>query len=270
MCFTQYPSTEVTFGTPSFIHLAAFSQRVSRRSSPSKGTEAEPETEDEVNAQFLIGLTRSCLSKLAGITQEKWVHRQMELPVESHRAYYRQRVNPLSSSKKEVARGPCDAGSRWSQFVLRLQMSRERQNRGLQFHLCCTVFRSDIELGQLHSRMASAENFTGFICSVVPEIGAEVVLADTCLTYCRCRRKVIRVENPALWNTAGRFLKLRFNFVTYGLGTVSIFFVTSSATDFIRTEQGLHYKNIFVRNLLAGEAKVHFQFNHERPGHPQR
>ena len=65
------------------------------------------------------------------------------------------------------------------------------------------VPRSDIEVGQLHSRMASAEIFTGFICSVVPEIGGEVVLADTCLTRRRRRRKVIRVENPALWNTAG-------------------------------------------------------------------
>ena len=54
--------------------------------------------------------------------------------------------------------------------------------------------------------------------------------------------------DPALWNTAGRLLKLRFNFVTYGLGTVSIFFVTSSTSNFIRTEQGLHYKNIFVGN----------------------
>ena len=38
--------------------------------------------------------------------------------------------------------------------------------------------RNDIEMGQLHSRMASAENFTGFIFSVVLEIGGEVVLAD--------------------------------------------------------------------------------------------
>ena len=55
-----------------------FSQRVSRRSLPSKGTEAEPEAEDEVNAQFLMrvtfGLTRSCLSELADITHEEWVH----------------------------------------------------------------------------------------------------------------------------------------------------------------------------------------------------
>ena len=34
---------------------------------------------------------------------------------ELHRAYYRPRVNPLFSSK-EVARGPCDASSRWSQL----------------------------------------------------------------------------------------------------------------------------------------------------------
>ena len=122
------------------------------------------------------------------------------------------------------------------------------------------MFRGDIELEQLHSRMASAENFTVFICSVVPEIGAEVALADTCLTCCRRRRKVIRVENRALWNTAERLLKLRFNFVTYGLGTVSIFFVTSSTTDFIRTEQGLHCNNIFVRNGFRSYLRVRRKF----------
>ena len=52
----------------------------------------------------------------------------------------------------------------------RLQMSRSVRIVALQINLCCKVFRSDIELVQLHSRMASAENFTGFICSVVPEI----------------------------------------------------------------------------------------------------
>ena len=51
--------------------------------------------------------------------------------------------------------------------------------------------------------MASAESFTGFIYSVVPEIGGEVGQADTCLTRRRRRRKIIRVVNPALWNTAG-------------------------------------------------------------------
>ena len=65
------------------------------------------------------------------------------------------------------------------------------------------VPRSDIEVERLHSRMASAESFTGFIYSVVPEIGGEVVQADTCLTRRRRRRKIIRVVNPALWNTAG-------------------------------------------------------------------
>ena len=78
--------------------------------------EAMSEAEDEVNAQFLMqatfGPTRNSLSGLTGITHEEWVHRQMELPVELHRAYYRQRVNPLSFSGEKVARGPCDAGSR--------------------------------------------------------------------------------------------------------------------------------------------------------------
>ena len=64
--------------------------------------------------QATFGPTCSSLSELAGITHDEWVHRQMELPVEL------QRVNPLSSSGEEVARGPCDAGSRWSQFVFTL------------------------------------------------------------------------------------------------------------------------------------------------------
>ena len=91
---------------------------------PEAEPDAVPEAEDVVNAQFLMqatfGPTRSSLSQLAGITHEEWVRRQMELPVELHRAYYRPRVNPLSSSEEEVARGPCDAKSRWSQFVFTL------------------------------------------------------------------------------------------------------------------------------------------------------
>ena len=101
----------------------------------------------------------------------RWVHRQMELPVEFHRTYYRPRVNPLFSLGEEVARGPCDAGSRWSQFVFTLADVAKRQNRG---HLCCKVPRSDIEMRLLHSRMASAENVTGVICSVVPESSSAV------------------------------------------------------------------------------------------------
>ena len=49
--------------------------------------------------------------------------------------------------------------------------------------------------------------------------------------------------------------------------------VASSTTDFIQTEQWLHYCDIFVRNglreLLAGDAKGHFQISHGRLAHPQ-
>ena len=52
----------------------------------SKQSQKQNQTEDEVNAQFLMqatfGPTRSDLSELAGITHEEWVHRQMELPVD--------------------------------------------------------------------------------------------------------------------------------------------------------------------------------------------
>ena len=63
----------------SFFHLAVFSQRVSRRSLPSKGTEAEPEAQDEVNAQFLMqatfGLTRAVCRNLLASPVQEWVHR---------------------------------------------------------------------------------------------------------------------------------------------------------------------------------------------------
>ena len=140
--------------------------------------------------QATFGPTRSSLSELAGITHEEWVHQQMELLVESHRAYYRQRMNPLSSSGEEVARGPCDAGSKWSQFVFTLaEVAKSVRIVASSSIFVDEVPRGNIEVGQLHSRMTAAVIFTGFICSVVPEIGGEVVLADTCSTRRRRHRR---------------------------------------------------------------------------------
>ena len=83
-----------------------------------------PKAQDEVNAQFLMqatfGPTRNSLSEFAGITHEEVGAPTDGAALELHRAYDRPRVNPLSSSKEEVARGPCDARSRWSQFVFTL------------------------------------------------------------------------------------------------------------------------------------------------------
>ena len=156
----------------------------------------------------------------------------------------------------------------------RLQMSRERQNRGLQIHLCCTVFRRDIELGQLHSRLASVENFTSFIYNVVPEIGAKMVLADTLsdLLSLSLEGHPCGESCPVQhgWKTLEASVQLFHIRPVHCLKC----FVTSSTTDFIRTEQELqHYNNIFVRNGSRGylqvRAKVHFQFYHERLAHPQ-
>ena len=51
-----------------------------------KQSQKQNQTEDEVNAQFLMqatfGPTRGDLSELAGITHEEWVHQQMKLPVD--------------------------------------------------------------------------------------------------------------------------------------------------------------------------------------------
>ena len=50
------------------------------------------------------------------MTQAAWVQTQMELPLESHREYYRQRVLSYSSRGDDHVRAPCDKGSRWIGF----------------------------------------------------------------------------------------------------------------------------------------------------------
>ena len=160
-----------------------------------KQSQKQNQTEDEVNAQFLMqatfGPTRSDLSELAGITHEVLVHRQMRLPV-----YYRQRVNPLSVSKDELrgVRAMCDRDG----------------------PVCLHACRCHESVRVVASRSIFAVQCSEGTSNWGSCTRAKMVLADNCLTCCRCRWKVIRVENPALWHTAGRLLKLWFNFVTYG------------------------------------------------------
>ena len=75
--------------------------------------------------------------------------------------------------------------------------SRERQNSNLQIHLCCTVFRRDIELGQLHSRLASRRKFHRFHLQRRAGDRRKDGAADTCLTCCRYRWKVHAILRSA-------------------------------------------------------------------------
>ena len=126
----------------------------------------------------------------------------MGLPVESHRACYRQRVNPLSSSGEEIERDPCDVGFRWSQFVFTLaDVARASESRPPAPSLLMKCPEVTSKWGSCTPEWLP-QKFSQ-VSSAASCLRSAVVLADTCLTRRRRRRKVIRVENPALWNTAG-------------------------------------------------------------------
>ena len=99
-------------------------------------------------------------------------------------------LNPLSSSGEKVALLSVRCGIE-SGFSLssRLQMSPERRNRGLLLHLCWKYLDATSKWRSCTPEWLPQKISTGYISSVVLEIGGEVVLADTCLTCCRRRRK---------------------------------------------------------------------------------
>eukprot|EP00475_Leptophrys_vorax_P010663 TRINITY_DN1725_c0_g1_i1.p1 TRINITY_DN1725_c0_g1~~TRINITY_DN1725_c0_g1_i1.p1 ORF type:complete len:2015 (+),score=508.39 TRINITY_DN1725_c0_g1_i1:40-6084(+) len=88
---------------------------------------APSRTDSELIADFLIqatfGPNRQAINSFPSGTSfsdraKQWVANQVALPVTSHRAYYRQRVNPFfylpgQKNSAGVNRGPCEAGSRW-------------------------------------------------------------------------------------------------------------------------------------------------------------
>ncbi|CAJ1350015.1 unnamed protein product [Effrenium voratum] len=78
----------------------------------------------EQQAQFLIqasfGPTLASLEAMKGMTFQQWINNQMALPPQSHREFWRKRVNPYVLSADidrgelvGLARSRCDRGSRW-------------------------------------------------------------------------------------------------------------------------------------------------------------
>lgn len=86
---------------------------------------AEPSQKLRDDANFLIqatfGPTESDLAELSKTTHQAWLLDQMKKPVESHRAYFRERVNPRLDQTVETGNPtpPCEDGSRWFGHVFR-------------------------------------------------------------------------------------------------------------------------------------------------------
>jgi len=170
---------------------------------PSTKTTVRKRDEKE-DAQFLMrttfGPTRESLSELQGMTQAAWVQMQMELPFESYREYYRQRVQPYSSSGEGHVRAPCDKGSRWIGFSFSNQdVGKTISLDGSARILVDGALRTEVEQGSWASSWVSLADFSGFVCEVEHDfLGADVKLSavSTCTD-------IIAMPNPALWFASG-------------------------------------------------------------------
>ena len=86
-----------------------------------------------------------------------WILEQMNLPVESLREYYRERVNPFYNDAVDSSRdfkpySPCTPGSRWREFVFTLGDNRKQIQVASEKIFVEGKFRSDIRTGLLGSR----------------------------------------------------------------------------------------------------------------------
>jgi len=77
------------------------------------------------DAQFLMqatfGPTQAALRELSGMSYMGWIKKQVALPVESHRAFWRQRVAPAIPETQPTAAvmDRCATGARWIQYAIR-------------------------------------------------------------------------------------------------------------------------------------------------------
>jgi len=154
------------------------------------------------DARFLIqgtfGPTRSSMAELSGMTYEQWVQKEMNLPVGSHRAYYRERVNPAYNSDVQYAAelgAPCAKGSRWHSFTFTLRDVGEPITvQSTNAILIGGVMRTELKQPPMASNWIALAGFAGFVCHVVEEIGEPVWVSTTqdCTNY-----QVM--PNPAIW-----------------------------------------------------------------------
>lgn len=175
------------------------------------------------DARFLItstfGPTRASVSELSATSHQQWVQNQMDLPVESHRAYYRQRVNPkyTFSAAAGVHRTQCDQGARWTQLVF------SREDIGLTYEVhgysslsIGGVFRTNIGTGDLRCRLGNFPNIKGRICKVTEEWNGEVLLSDDTRSCHRASRWVSNVPLNVSSESDVKSTSLQFTSGKYG------------------------------------------------------
>jgi len=162
------------------------------------------ERTNAADARFLMqasfGPTRSSLASLQGLTYESWIHQQTQLRVESHREYYRQRVNPYFDRLSEAVgspRGPCVQGSRWHNYAFTFKdVGKRIAVEGSRRILIDGDFRTDVESA---SSWVGLTNFTGYICYVAEKVGSDVHVSRE--PDCRQEKRVM--PNPAMWLSSG-------------------------------------------------------------------
>ena len=98
-----------------------------------------------------------------------WILEQMNLPVESLREYYRERVNPFYKSDVDSERDfkpytPCSPGSRWRRFVFMLSDNRKQVEVAGGQIFVEGAFRSDIPTGLFASRWSGVSALGKHVC----------------------------------------------------------------------------------------------------------
>eukprot|EP00931_Biecheleriopsis_adriatica_P065147 TRINITY_DN39780_c0_g1_i1.p1 TRINITY_DN39780_c0_g1~~TRINITY_DN39780_c0_g1_i1.p1 ORF type:complete len:1646 (-),score=248.85 TRINITY_DN39780_c0_g1_i1:346-5283(-) len=118
-------------------------------------------------ARFLItstfGPTRAELDALSESTAEEWLSTQFSLPATSHRAYFRERVNPHANASCQEIYGErqlCAKGSRWVSHTFTVA------DVGRRFNLNSTgaLFID----GELRTEISNSTNFTATCSDVLP------------------------------------------------------------------------------------------------------
>merc|ERR1719491_33395 len=94
--------------------------------------EEMPEVSEEQAVRFLMqasfGASRSSVQELSTMSYSQWIRAQMDVEFDTHRAFYRKRVNP-PEGRLHLARLPCEAGSRWHTFAF------TKQDKGKRIHV---------------------------------------------------------------------------------------------------------------------------------------
>ena len=176
--------------------------------------EAEEGQQSHDDAQFLMkatfGPTTRSMSELEGKTHQQWVVEQMALPVESHRALYRQHINPMFRSSSAGTfgspRAPCDIGARWVRNVFsRTDIGSAVEVRNGSAIYVGGTFRTDIDQGDLASEWADMTDWVGRLCDCRESLGSSVFLAAS-----DCRYKFAK-PNPAVLSASAVLTSFSFS-----------------------------------------------------------